>query len=97
MTYPEDTHPQLLAVRHSIVALPSTFVLLPSLDLEECVTETVCRQRERPLVHHRTDRREADVIRERFPIYMALPARKVSAMRPPADIAAEILIFTSTL
>jgi shikimate kinase len=93
MTYPDGVHPELPTIRQSIATLPSTFVLLPSLDLEECVTETVRRQRERLLAHHRTERREEDVIRERFPIYMALPARKVSTMRRPADIAAEIVIL----
>ncbi|HEY7899180.1 MAG TPA: shikimate kinase [Gemmatimonadaceae bacterium] len=81
----------------SIATQPSTFVLLPSLDLEECVTETVRRQRERPLAHHRSDRREEDVIRQRFPVYMDLPARKVSTMGQAVDIAAEIVTLISTL
>jgi shikimate kinase len=97
MTYPEDTHPQLPTVWQSIVTQPSTFVLLPSLDLEECVTETVRRQRRRPLAHHRTDRREEEVIRERFPVYMDLPGRKVTTMREPADVAAEIAAGIVTL
>jgi shikimate kinase len=91
MTYPDSIHPEIAAVRRSIVSQSSTFVLLPSLELEECVKETIRRQRERPLQHHRTDGREEAVIRERFPIYAALPARKVSTMRQPPEIAAEIL------
>jgi len=91
MTYPDGTHPELPTIRQSIATQPSTFVLLPSLDLEECVTETKRRQRERSLVHRRTDHREEDVIRERFPVYMALPARKVSTMRRTVDIAVEIV------
>jgi shikimate kinase len=91
MTYPDSIHPEMPTIRRSIVTRSSTFVLLPSLDLEECVTETIRRQRERPLQHHRTDDSEEDVIRERFPIYAALPAQKVSTMRPPAEVAAEIL------
>lgn len=97
MTYPENAHPELQAIRRSIATQPSTFVLLPSLDLEECVTETVHRQRERPLAHHRSDRREEDVIRQRFPVYMDLPARKVSTMGQAVDIAAEIVTLISTL
>ncbi len=91
MTYPADTHPDLLAIHQAIAEQPSTFVLLPSLDLEECVSETLRRQRVRPLAQHRTDGREEAVIRERFPTYMALPAKKIPTMRPPAEIAAEIV------
>jgi shikimate kinase len=97
MTYPDNTHAELPAIRRLVARLSSTFVLLPSLDLEACVTETVRRQRERPLSHHRPDHREEDVIRERFPVYMALSARKISTMRQPADIAAEILTFIDIL
>jgi shikimate kinase len=91
MTYPDSIYPEMPTIRRSLVTRSSTFVLLPSLDVEECVSETVRRQRERPLKLHRTDDREEDVIRERFPIYAALAARKVSTMRPPPEIAAEIL------
>jgi shikimate kinase len=93
MTYPDDLHPELSRIRRSIAALPTTVVLLPSLDLEECVAETVRRQRARALAQHRTDAREEEVIRERFPAYVALPARKVTTMRPAADLAAEIAAF----
>jgi len=91
MTYPASTHPDLSAIHQSIATQSSTFVLLPSLDLDECVSETIRRQRIRPLAPHRTDSREEAVIRERFPSYMALHARKVPTMRPPAEIAAEIV------
>lgn len=90
MTYPCDTHRMYPTIRQSIATLPSTMVLLPSLELEACVTETVRRQRARPLAHHRTEAREREVIRERFAVYLALPARKIATMRPAADIAAEI-------
>jgi shikimate kinase len=91
MTYSASTRHDLPVIHQSIAEQSSTFVLLPSLDLEECVSETVRRQRVRPLAQHRTDGREEAVIRERFPIYATLPARKVSTMRPPAEIAAEIV------
>ena len=97
MTYPDSIHPALPVVRQSIARLSSTFVLLPSLHVEECVAETVRRQRERPMPHHRSDDREEDVIRERFPIHMALPARKVTTMRDPAEIAAEIVALSGAL
>ena len=95
MTYPDDAHPRLPTIRRSIAMLSSTVVLLPSLDLEACVAETLRRQRARPLAQHRTDTREEQVIRERFPVYVALAARKVTTMRPAADIAAEIADLNS--
>ena len=90
MTYPDVAHPRLPAIRRSIATMSTTVVLLPSLDLEACVAETLRRQRARPLAQHRTDAREEQVIRERFPAYVALAARKVTTMRPVAGIAAEI-------
>lgn len=97
MTYPDAAHPQLAAIRDAITARPSTIVLLPSLDLGECVAETLRRQRTRPLMHHRTDAREEEVIRERFPVYAGLPARRVMTMRRPTDVAAEIVALLGTL
>ena len=91
MTYADSAHPEMPSIQRAIAMQSSTFVLLPSLDLEECVRETTRRQRERPLAHHRTESREEDVIRERFPIYMALSARKVSTMREPTEVATEIM------
>ena len=73
----------------------STVTLLPSLDLEECVVETLRRQRARPLAHRRTDAREEEVIRQRFPIYVAFPVRQITTMRPPADIAAQIAALSA--
>ena len=90
MTYPLDVHPGYAATRHEIAASPTTFVLLPSLDLETCVAETVRRQMGRPLPRRLASREEA-VIRERFAIYNSVPAHKVETMRPPPDVAAEIV------
>jgi shikimate kinase len=64
-------------------------VLLPSLDRERCVAETVRRQVARPF--GRSAEREEVVIRVRFEIYRALPARKLETMRPTAAIVADIL------
>jgi two-component system, NarL family, response regulator LiaR len=91
MTYPGATPPEVTTIQHAIATRPSTIVLLPSLDLEVCVTETVRRQRARPLAHHRTTAREEQVIRERFPFYAVLPARKVTTMRQPREVAEEIV------
>ena len=95
MTYPRDTHPEYERVRHELAECAQTFVLLPSLDRELCVTETVRRQIARPF--GRSPEREEAVIRARFEIYAALPLRKVETMRPPAAIVDEILTAQSLL
>jgi hypothetical protein len=48
MNYPESIQPRYAAVRSEIAAGLTTFVLLPSLDFETCVKETVRRQIARP-------------------------------------------------
>ena len=89
MTYPRDIHPEYWRVRRELEQHPHTFVLLPSLDREVCVAETVRRQIARPF--GRSSAREEAVIRERFEIYMALAARKVETMRPAAAIVDELV------
>jgi shikimate kinase len=89
MTYPLEVHPSYAALRHDIARSATTFVLLPSLDLETCVAETVRRQMGRAITR-RPASREESVARERFAIYVSLPAQKVETMRPPRDVAADI-------
>lgn len=89
MVYPPDVHPAYAALRAAIARRPGTVVLLPSLDLETCVAETVRRQLGRPF-GRRGPAREEEVIRERFGRYLALPAVKVETMRPPPRVAAAI-------
>jgi shikimate kinase len=88
MTYPERIHPAYQALRTGIASSTSTFVLLPSLDPEVCAAETVRRQVTRPF--RRSREREEAVIRERYPIYMALPASKVETMRPVGEVVEAI-------
>jgi shikimate kinase len=95
MTYSSDAHPEYAPVRRGIAECIRTFVLLPSLDRELCVAETVRRQVVRPF--GRSPAREEVVIRTRFEIYMALPTRKVETMRPPAIIVDEILAALSPM
>src|SRR5256885_1925951 len=58
MVYPEGLHPAVGEVQRQIAAAPSTVLLLPSLDLETCVAETVRRQATRPLSIRRSAARE---------------------------------------
>jgi len=90
MAYPPAVHPGYPELRRQIEDCPTTFVLLPSFDLEICVAESVRRQMARPFGHRGAWREEA-VIRERFPIYAALRVHRLETMRPPAEVAAAIL------
>jgi shikimate kinase len=89
MTYAAEVHPNYVEIRAAIAASPTTVVLLPSLDLETCVTEIVRRQVHRPL--GLVASRDEVKIRERFSVYMALPAPKVTTMQAPAAVASEII------
>jgi shikimate kinase len=89
MTYAKEVHPGYTKIRSAIAESMTAFVLLPSFDFETCVAEIVRRQVQRPLgllASH-----EEAKIRQRFSIYMALPALKVETMRPPDEIVTEIL------
>jgi shikimate kinase len=89
MVYPKYVHPAYAAVREAIAGSRTAVVLLPSLDREACVAETVRRQLGRPIGRRDAAREEA-VIRERFDRYMGLPAMKMETMRPALEVAAAI-------
>lgn len=95
MTYPSDIHPDYSRLRRDLEHNPATFVLLPSLDRDVCVTETVRRQIARPF--GRSPLAEEAVIRARFDIYLAMPMRKIETLRPPAAAVAEIVAAVATL
>jgi len=80
MTYAPDVHSSYARVRDEIAASATTLVLLPSLDYETCVAETVRRQLGRP--YRRSAQREEEVIRQRFGVYRNLPATKLETMNP---------------
>ena len=87
-TYSQDIHPDYPRLRRDIEQSPTTLVLIPSLDREICVAETVRRQLARPFA--RSLAAEDAVIRARFPLYVGLPPRKVETMKPLSLIADEI-------
>ena len=90
MTYRDDVHPAYVRWHQRIASSNTTFVLLPSLDLETCVAEIVRRQLGRPF--RRTAEREEHVIRTRFPVYAGLPVHKVETMRPVEAVVAALLV-----
>jgi shikimate kinase len=89
MTYPLDIHRKYPTLRHGIERSQTTFVLLPSLDRDVCVAETVRRQVGRPF--GRSTSREEAVIRARFDIYMSLPVQKIETMRHVSPVVDEIV------
>jgi shikimate kinase len=93
MTYRDNVHSHYVRWRERIASSKSTFVLLPSLDLENCVAEVVRRQLCRPFA--RAAEREEQVIRTRFPIYASLPALKVETMRPVDAVIAELVTLVA--
>lgn len=90
MTYPLDVHRGYSRYREAIASSPTTFVLLPTLDFEECVAEIVRRQVRRTF--GRSALREEEVIRERFWLYAGLSARKVQTMRAPEMVVDELAV-----
>ena len=94
MTYAPDIHAAYSRYRNEIANHSWTFVLIPSLDVEACIRETVRRQLTRPFA--RSHSVEESVIRERFHIYVDLPARKIETMRPLPAIVSEIVLSLQT-
>jgi shikimate kinase len=90
MTYPGGIHPEYARFHRDIEESPTTFVLIPSLDRDLCVAETIRRQLARPFA--RSAATEEVVIRERFPLYVGLRARKIETMRPIMAVINELLI-----
>jgi len=89
MTYAERVHPEYVRVRHRVEASATTVVLVPSLDGEQCVHETVRRQLTRSFA--RSAAEEEAVIRERFPLYVGVAAPKVETMQPLDLIVQDVL------
>jgi shikimate kinase len=89
MTYADDVHPAYPVWRQRVASSPSTFILLPSLQFEVCVKETVQRQMGRPFA--RSAEREEQVIRARFPMYLGLRGHKVETKRPVEAVVAELI------
>lgn len=89
MTYREDIHPAYASIRRDLANDSLSFVLLPSLELEDCVAEIVRRQIGRPF--SRSAEREEQVIRTRFALYRNLATQKVETIRPAAEVVDELL------
>jgi len=94
MTYANDAHPEYGRIRREIEECARTFVLLPSLDRELCVAETVRRQVARPFGGISGERRVGDTGTIRV---LCRPSNTESeTMRPAAVIVDEMLAALST-
>ena len=89
MTYETNCHPHYRRVRSEVELGPNTFALLPSLDREVCVSETVRRQIARPF--GRSASKEEAVIRARFEVYRVMPVRKIETMHPVSAVVDELI------
>jgi len=89
MTYADDVHLAYPSWSRRVVWIPSTFVLVPSLQFGVCAKETVRRQLGRPF--SRSAEREDQVIRARLPLYLGLPGRKVETMQPVETVVADLI------
>lgn len=95
MVYPASVYAGVQELQQQIAAAPTTVLLLPSIDLEACVAETVRRQASRPLAIHRPAAREEEVIRQRFAQYRKLGSRVVTTMQPVETVAREIALIVT--
>jgi shikimate kinase len=93
MTYAPNIHPEYSRVRRELEQHPNTFVLLPSLERDVCIAETVRRQIARPF--GRSSAEEEAVIHARFEVYMSVPVRKIETMGPVGAIIDEIITALS--
>lgn len=84
MTYRFDVHADYERLRWEIAMSATTLVLLPSLDYDTCVAETVRRQLGRPFA--RSAEREQQVIQQRFSVHRDLPAMKIETMKPVLEV-----------
>lgn len=92
LTYPEDVDAGYPALRRSIEGDASTALLMPAFELEACVEIIVRRQLSRHyLPGNRTS--EERRIRERFPMFMALPCARFRSDASPDETAAQIERF----
>ena len=93
MTYHSGVHPEYVRIHRELQHCANTFVLLPSLDREVCVAETVRRQIGRAFARSAAD--EEAVIRARFDMYTAIPVQKIETMRPVHAVVDEIIAAVS--
>lgn len=90
MVYPPEIDPGYPATRDAIERDALTFLLMPSFELESCVSIIVERQLARPFLPGNRDSEERR-IRERYGRYAALGCQRVSTEVPPERVVADLV------
>lgn len=85
MLYPPSVHPEVAGIHRDLLASPTTVLLMPSFDLEDCVEETIRRQLSKPYMKSSAVEQEAK-IRERFPLYLPMGSIRVTTDKPVSQV-----------
>jgi len=89
MTYPENIISTYLQLKQDIEVNPFTFLLVPSLNLDECIEIIVERQLARPYLNSDAEKEELK-IRKRFEIYHKLNCYQVLTNQPLDTVVGQI-------
>jgi len=89
MTYPEAITPEYAKLLQEIENDPFTFLLIPSLNLDECIEILVARQLTRSYLNISVEKEEIKV-RKRFETYLNLNCQKVFTNQAVDAIVDEI-------
>jgi shikimate kinase len=90
MVYPTSITPEYPALVRAIESHPATVLLIPSLDLEECVALTVQRQLARPYLRPDAVSEERK-IRERFALYCGLECAMFETSASPHEVVTRLV------
>lgn len=92
MTYPENISPSYLQLKQEIENNPFTFLLMPSLNLDECVEIIIKRQLSRSYLNTNVEKEELKV-RKRFEIYHNLNCCKVLTNQLVDEVVEKISVL----
>lgn len=90
MTYPNDIHKEYVETKNMIENYKFTFLLLPSLELEDCVREILIRQMKRAYLDVSEEKEELK-IRMRFQQYVGLNCQRVLTDVIPNIVVSRIM------
>ncbi|MCU4379181.1 shikimate kinase [Acinetobacter haemolyticus] len=91
MTYSDDVHQDYLKIKQEVEHHLFTFLLLPSLDFEACVKETLKRQMGRVYLEDMSAEKEELKIRARFKLYTGLNCKIVLTSETPTLVVSRII------
>ncbi len=89
MTYPDHVHTSYPIIKSSIEQDPFTILLLPSIEVDECVEILVTRQLQRTYLNIDMEK-ETSKIKKRFPLFLKLKSNIVLSAAEPIEVAHDI-------